>query len=568
MSTSLSSPEVNLDDCYAVVQKACTARGVPVSRLPDRDGGRLGVELLGASRTWQLYVETADNYLRLPPVRLADVSERLAHVSYHGAICLSDGQGESLDATRRNDLVAYSVLTAYDLLERSAVDADGDRQGFFNEYEGYWLELPRSVRRRRVSFEVDGCDRIVTAHANLHEKEPSWVFTERTSTPPDALRMTKTTSQRALYLNLPTLPLPPVRPAELCDDYLTAILALMTPDQEALWDELLWASKRGLKSLNLLVSTPRAAGGLSLVGMQFSASKGELVLPQHLVPFVLRRHTLSYMRERGGASLGLAKKHVVVIGVGAVGASVADVLASAGVGRLTLVDDDTFSEDNVFRHVLPPTWIDGSKTGGLKYELTRHYPGVHVTSKKMTAQQWFASADFPSIDGVVVAIGSPTVERLLAKGLREGAPNIPIVLTWLEALDLGGHSVLTRGNSEGCMDCLYRDEDGVPSLLSRTAFLKEDQVVTKNLTGCTSTFVPYGVVQARKTALLAAEQILAALSGRSPIAYQYWRGTGEVAKEQGLLTTPWWEAAMTMSAEEAARYVFDPCCGKCRRFAT
>ena len=45
----------------------------------------------------------------------------------------------------------------------------------------------------------------------------------------------------------------------------------------------------------------------------------------------------------------LAKKHVAVFGLGGVGGSAAEALARAGVGTLTLVDEDVYSESNINR---------------------------------------------------------------------------------------------------------------------------------------------------------------------------------------------------------------------------
>lgn len=47
---------------------------------------------------------------------------------------------------------------------------------------------------------------------------------------------------------------------------------------------------------------------------------------------------------------GLATRHVLVLGVGAIGSSVAEHLARAGVGRLTLVDRDIVEPGNLVRH--------------------------------------------------------------------------------------------------------------------------------------------------------------------------------------------------------------------------
>ncbi len=62
-------------------------------------------------------------------------------------------------------------------------------------------------------------------------------------------------------------------------------------------------------------------------------------------------------------------KHVAVIGVGSVGSAVADMLARAGVGRLTLVDPDVLSEDNLKRHVLTRESVGRNKAEAMAERL-------------------------------------------------------------------------------------------------------------------------------------------------------------------------------------------------------
>jgi ThiF family len=249
---------------------------------------------------------------------------------------------------------------------------------------------------------------------------------------------------------------------------------------------------------------------------------------------------------------------------------VVDTLAAAGVGKLTVVDPDEYSEDNVFRHILAPLYIDMDKPMGLKLSLERRYPGLVITPVCETAQEWLQTADLSKYDGIVLAFGAPSLDRSFSRSLKGRRFDMPVVFTWLEALDLGGHSVLMWTKGEGCLNCAYRDDEGHPSLASRTAFLEPNQPVTRNLTGCAGAFVPYGALQSRRTGLMAAEHILSAVSAvtagdkaRQP-SYRFWVGEGKVAVEQGLHTTPWFRTARTTSAEGSTQQVFGLACPHCR----
>ena len=564
MTITAQTVPTQTDEGYAAVQQACQARGLGVARVSDFAEGWLSVQVQGSRQCWDLNVSCkSDALTRLPSISLRKPTSLLAHVGYNGTVCVSDNQGLSLDPKRRPEIVAFTLLAAFDLLEKWDADAAANTAEFFNELEGYWLGLPDAARAR-ATFEVDGTDRLLVAYSKPEKGTPKWYVTEREGKSPLAFDTKGLASRRALYVHLPEPLAPPVFPNKLGPEFIEAVLKRMTATQLALWDQLVGPSKNSPKRLVLLVSVPRAAGGLSLVGATFGAKAGKLDHTAGVTPLTVRRHTPTYMRERGGASLDLLDKHIVILGCGAVGAVAADSLASTGIGRLTLVDGDNYSEDNVFRHIIDPCFIDMPKVIGLGFEFRRRYPGIRVTEVAEWAQEWLKTAKFDDIDAVVFAFGLPTLERSFCQAIRAKAKRrIPMLFTWLEPLDLGGHSVVTWTDEPGCLDCLYRDDEGQDSLQGRTAFLVPNQVVSKNLTGCSSIFVPYGALQSRRTALMAAEHLLSALNTPGP-SYRYWVGDGRIAAEQGLRTTPWQDEARSLSFEEASQRVFGRPCKRCR----
>lgn len=557
------------DAAFDAVKTACSLRGVEVVRLEESRPTFLAVEFTGTTRKWPVYIDCDEAHLRLPWVATQPPTSPLAHVSYSGTVCIDDGQGLSLDPDRSAEIVAHAALKAYDLLEKSAADAATGYAEFFNELEGYWLHLPGSLRSRTY-FEVDGNSRMVKGFVNSKLRTPKWYFVEREAELPWDVKEEKLAGQRALYLHLDALELPPSKPAKLTPAFIEAVHQRLTPEQLKLWDQLLGPSKNSAKQLALLVSVPRQAGGLSLVAVVFGARAGTIDMSAPVTPLTMSRHGPQYMRERGGASLELFGKHVAVLGAGAVGCVVVDTLAAAGVGKLTVVDSDEYSADNVFRHLLEPLYIDTKKPFGLKFALERRYPGLSMTPVTTTAQEWFKTADLRQYDGVVLAFGAPSVERSFSRVLKDRRYDMPVVFTWLEAMDLGGHSVLMWTKGESCLDCAYRDDEGLPSQASRTSFLEANQPVTRNLTGCAGAFVPFGPVQARRTGLLAAEHLLSAMTSvaagdepRKP-SYRFWVGDGTAATKHGLRTMPWFQAARTTSSEEASRMVFGRPCRHCR----
>lgn len=570
MTVEVSAPvdTAKVDAAFVAVEAACSARGITVARLADRAPPLLSVELSGATRKWHVCVDCDEEHLRLPRVWTEAPISPLAHVSYSGIVCIDDGQGLSLDSERCAEIVAHAVIKAYDLLEKSAVDAATGHAEFFNELEGYWLFLPGSLRSR-CYFEVDGNSRLVKGFVNSKLKKPEWYFVELEAAPPWDVKERKLAAHRALYVHVNALELPPSKPDKLTPVFIDAVHRELSPEQLKLWNQLLGPSKNSPKILTLLVSVPRQAGGRSLIAVVFGARGGVVDKKAEVTPLTMRRHTPNYMRERGGASLDLLGKHVAVLGAGAVGSVVIDTLAAAGVGNLTVVDNDEYSADNVFRHLLEPLYVDFDKPVGIKFALERRYPGLSITPVCKTGQEWLKTADLSEYDGVVLAFGAPSIERSFSRALKGRRSNLPVVFTWLEAMDLGGHSVLMWTKGDGCLDCAYRDDEGRPSQVSRMAFLEPNQPVTRNLTGCGGAFVPFGPIQARRTGLMAAEHLLSAMTlafgdeAHEP-SYRFWVGEGSAASKYGLRTTPWFHRARTTSTDEATRMVFGRACRHCR----
>lgn len=558
-----------VDAAFEAVKAACDLRGIEVGRLESPAEKCLGVKLTGATRKWPVYVDCDEELLRLPKVWTQPPAAPLAHVDYRGVVCIDDGQGLSLDPGRPAEIVAHTVLKAYDLLECSASDAASGYNEFFNELEGYWLHLPGSLRSRAY-FEVDGNSRMVKGFVKSNPKAPKWYFVERDAELPWEVRTDKLEGQRALYVHVDGLDLPPVKPDKLTTAFVEEVLQRLSPEQLTLWNQLVGPSKNSPKRLALLVSVPRQAGGRSLVGVAFGAHRGVVNGKAPVTPLTMRRHTPNYMRERGGASLDWLGNHVAVLGAGAIGCVVVDTLAAAGVGKLTVVDHDEYSEDNVFRHLLQPLYIDVDKPLGLKLELERRYPGVDITPVCTTAQKWLKTADLSRYDGIVIAFGAPTIERSFSRALKDNRFDLPVVFTWLEALDMGGHSVLMWTKGKGCLDCVYRNDEGQSSQVPRTSYLEPNQPITRNLTGCAGAFVPFGPIQARRTGLLAAEHMLSAMTAaaagtvaREP-SYRFWVGDGSAAALHGFRTTPWFQAARTTLPDEATQRIFGRACRRCR----
>lgn len=123
----------------------------------------------------------------------------------------------------------------------------------------------------------------------------------------------------------------------------------------------------------------------------------------------------------------LEAAHVAVFGLGGVGGMAAEALARAGVGHLSVIDADVFSDSNLNRQILSTV----SSVGKLKTEVfcaraEEIMPGIQVDAYPLfygadTADQ----IDFSSFDYIVDAIDSLAGKLLIAQNAaRAGVPMI------------------------------------------------------------------------------------------------------------------------------------------------
>lgn len=118
--------------------------------------------------------------------------------------------------------------------------------------------------------------------------------------------------------------------------------------------------------------------------------------------------------RRGQDAALLAQRHVAIVGIGAVGSFVADLLARSGVGRMTLVDGDVMRVGNSIRHVLDPASANKLKASALKASLdTRQLlPARSVTAVDRILDPEILWRLFAECDLVVNATAAPDVNDM------------------------------------------------------------------------------------------------------------------------------------------------------------
>lgn len=161
--------------------------------------------------------------------------------------------------------------------------------------------------------------------------------------------------------------------------------------------------------------------------------------------------------------------HVVLVGAGGLGSPVALYLAAAGVGQITLVDDDKVELTNLQRQILYTSEdIGRPKAEAARDHLLRLNPGirVHARTERLTAesaQEVVAAAD-------LIIDATDNFAARFALNVACVSARKP----WISAAAIRLEAQVTAflNNGEGpCYRCLYRDETEIAESCSQTGVL-------------------------------------------------------------------------------------------------
>lgn len=458
---------------------------------------------------------------------------RVAHSNDHGKLCLFAKTGLLVDAGRSADVIVQVLGRAKKIVfESSEEERTSDIR---EEFCAYWSDDPT----KEVFSIVDAksaSQRLSVGRVRLGASRPIVGDSVASITEwcKRAGLLAITVSQSGYFAQL-------ARSAELSllSDDLTGSAVM---EKLSLWMlPAEWASLEGwwaqatLPALLLLsfagnheadpptlvaLEFPRPSGGrIKLASKGFRSGKvpssrlRRIGLRERVVRRRVRRLDASYLVARAGGESELLKASVAVIGSGAVGSHMAQMLAGCGVGRLLLVDSDLFYPENVYRHALGAGDIGKEKSRALAALMKRDYPSIDVQAVVCdvldTAEDTFEK--IVKCNVVVVALGEQTIERRL-NGLFES--RTPRIHVWLEPLGLGGHVLRTGlGEPFGCYECLLRSVDD-KGLWNSASLAAPGQSFQKTFAGCSGSFTPFGALDAQRAAEEAARETVEVLMKR------------------------------------------------------
>lgn len=507
----------------------------------------------------------------LPTITLETAAQYgfIPHICWRGIVCYNDGEGLSIDYSNPTGIALYALEKAVSLLPSSK---DVSLEDFYNEFEGYWNQQD-NIASCHLFFESENELKEIWVREGKPGKPVCIVDSRPKATIGEKSAFFRqlannTTELRGYYLPLEESVAPPLPGQKIPLQFMDQIFAALSEENTQRWNNI--NHTKLPKRLTLLISQPRPYGGLAVFGITlpanaFKAWENGQTYNKPIIPVAIHRHTGEFLSQRGGGNIACSDKKLAIVGCGALGCRIAELCLASGIRNITLADDDEFSQDNIYRHILDSRFIQRNKANALKDYFVERFPDISVTAipKKIGD----LSELLQSVDVIVVAIGNPTIERTFDSQQRSYKSEncAALVTTWLEAAGTGGHVVISDGKSAGCLHCLYHRDNSF-QLSSITSLVAPGQTVTKNLTGCGGAFVPYGAVHATKTATITVECILSHFAKSQNTAktkYRYW-SSDEQSPDTNLKMSDWYYDSLKAGSESAINQVFENGCPCCR----
>ena len=315
----------------------------------------------------------------------------------------------------------------------------------------------------------------------------------------------------------------------------------------------------------IIISQPKS-NGLTLYGVIYkglNVDKHPLVMNDssfNIKPVDLIRLEKEIIQPRGGGEISLNSKNVLLVGCGSVGSILATELIKFGIDKITVVDNDFISIDNIYRHQLGLNYLAKNKAEAMSEFVEQNYPYTTIKPLNSPIENFLSNnaIDLQDYDLIISATGSPNTNFYLNNFLKNNNIKTPIIYCWNEPYGIGGHCLLVQ-NESSCYNCLYDKY-----LANTGSFCLPGQHFLKKIAGCSSSFVPFSSLDSHKTAILTLDTIKGFFKGNiSNNPYLSWKGDSKEFINAGFKISNRFDLTDRELYESRYEY-FDSTCPICR----
>jgi hypothetical protein len=480
--------------------------------------------------------------VRLPSIQLLEIPPEIpkvcAHINHHGYLCYLRDDQAYLARYNLGGAVLGCLVAAEKLLDRLA---NGDAlSDFQDEFPVYWggtsllIDIPNETKPGLVSDiaflgtpEIPGSPRLFLLGRNVTELlsiYTRWGF--EVINPSMKLRIVDTDQRLGAMAS--------IWPPKNLQDLKEWFSGTKNPAVTGLLDVVKDAYEYKLNKILLLIRAPNTSccvladieharfmlprrSSSEFMRAVFRHSEKRLVNPTGAVVAkswaakvgILRLEPIpadpkSWLtRNLSDSNVGLAGKRVLLLGCGAIGGHLADLLAKSGAGflggRLMLSDPDWLSVGNIGRHVLGFGDLERKKTKAVLEQMEERYPRIDVVE---VSDQQIIPAGMKGVDLVIDATGNQGLSFYLNELKVSGECPAPIVFAWVAGAGCGAQAYLFAAEKDACLNCLDYGVAGGNSSVMRQGY----ELTLKNAAGsCGDWLVPFSASAAIHAAALAVD---------------------------------------------------------------
>ncbi|TKG92893.1 hypothetical protein EYV94_18135 [Puteibacter caeruleilacunae] len=433
----------------------------------------------------------------------------IPHVDYNGEVCFAHDEGLFLDYTNPKGIIESCVKLAKNTLVKG-INAENTTD-FLNEFENYFSQNKHIIGTLTSCVEITKDVKVVDIFsfnnnsfiADSKSSLRAYGFNNITA---DFSSLKQSKKCIYVHINKPIMP-PGYDENWTRNSIITSIKDRISENSLRKLNRLLF--QNNTTTLLIHFVAPNNTDCLFAINLD---SKGfnQKEKDNDIKLIAVRRRDLQYCTQRGGVMNQISNKKVLLIGCGSVGGFIAHNLVKSGVKKLTLVDNDIFNHENIYRHILGVNAVNENKVDALKELLESSTLKSNIEVFKDTIENIINKRriKLQSFDLIISATGNPTV-NLWLNNLLITQFEVPIIFTWVDPYGIGGHSILANNKKEGCYQCLMDENTNH----NKAAFYAIDQVFHKTLTSCSSVFTPYGFLDAELSALECSKLALSSLLG-------------------------------------------------------
>ncbi|MTW10181.1 hypothetical protein GM658_06155 [Pseudoduganella eburnea] len=461
------------------------------------------------------FPEEAVARIRLP----SDAVLRVPHVEIDGLLCIDGdpGPGRGLDGTQRLQTLLYKFYTEF-LDPWSNGDLDGD---FSKEPQNYWAVNVAQIKTKddsaRKLWTVDDVPRKARVREGLLLL-PGRLIVAGDGENLYVQRIIASLGNRAkqrVRVIIADIPIsysfvPETWPRNV-DALLSVLRARLKPPEYRRFFEQRLRQRRSREHRVALFRNHDGGfafllpGGPPVIHQELGRHRARRP-PAKIQPLLVERIDPEWTvgRDQISQVSTRQRKHVVVLGAGALGSPVVEQLAKAGIGQITLADPDTMETANLGRHLLGIQHVGFAKAEAVADHLKRKYPSCIVKPYYGRAEQWLKSNTLKDVEAVLDLTGEPEVRWHLNEARRKHP--CKLVVGWMEPFVAAAHVCILRPDT-----LWFSEEASTEDRLNRLEAVDWPADVVRQVPGCSSRFQAYTSANAAYAVALVSENALRAI---------------------------------------------------------